>query len=252
MGSDEGLGHPGDGEGPARPVAVDPFRISAMAVTNAEFARFVQGTGHVTDAERYGWSFVFESFVADASIAPAVSDASWWRQVTGATWRHPFGPDSDLTARSDHPVVHVSWRDAVTYATWAGGRLPTEAEWEYAARGGLERRRYPWGDEFPSGVQARANIFQGVFPHHDTGEDGWIGTAPVDAYEPNGLGLYNTVGNVWEWTLDRAIPSGRVTKGGSFLCHDSYCSRYRCAARSRNDEDSTTQNLGFRLAADSA
>lgn len=252
MGSDEGLGHHGDGEGPVRTVAVDAFRISRTAVTNAEFGSFVDETGHVTDAERFGWSFVFQGLIDPGLLAsaPPVPGTPWWRRVDNAAWRQPEGPGSDVSDRLDHPVVHVSWRDANAYAVWAGGRLPTEAEWEYAARGGLEGCRYPWGDDFPTGASARANIFEGEFPTHDTGDDGWRGSAPVTAYGPNGFGLYNTVGNVWEWTADRAVPTGRVTKGGSFLCHDSYCNRYRCAARSRNDEDSTTQNLGFRLAAD--
>lgn len=250
MGSDEGLGHHGDGEGPVRPVTVGPFRIGVTAVSNAEFARFVAATGHVTDAERFGWSYVFVGLLdpALAESSPQVPGTPWWRQVAGASWKYPAGPGS--VAIDDHPVVHVSWNDAGTYADWAGGRLPSEAEWEFAARGGLSQARYPWGDDFPTGDAAKANVFEGEFPAHSTGR--WPGTAPVDAFDPNGFGLYNTVGNTWEWTADRAIPSGRVTKGGSFLCHDSYCSRYRCAARSRNDEDASTQNLGFRLAADPA
>ena len=249
MGSDEGLGHHGDGEAPVRPVTVGRFQIADTPVTNAQFARFVDATGHVTEAESAGWSFVFVGLLdrAVAESSPAVVGAPWWRRVRGASWARPEGGASDARDRADHPVVHVSWNDANAYAGWAGARLPTEAEWELASRGGLEGKRYPWGDDLPTGAAGRANIFEGVFPTENTGE--WKSTAPVRAYPPNGFGLYQTVGNVWEWTSDRAMPTGRVTKGGSFLCHDSYCNRYRCAARSRNDEDSSTQNLGFRLAA---
>ncbi|TFV92958.1 formylglycine-generating enzyme family protein [Blastococcus sp. CT_GayMR20] len=252
MGSDEDR-YPEDGESPPRPVTVDAFRIAAHTVTNADFARFVQATGYGTTAEREGWSFVFAGLLPD-DHAPtrAVVEAPWWRQVHGATWLHPEGPASHVDGRSDHPVVHVSWIDARAFCSWAGGRLPSEAEWEYAARGGLERRRYPWGDELTPGGEHRMNVFQGRFPGTDTGEDGFAGTAPVDAFLPNGYGLYNATGNVWEWTADRfgpGRPGQRVTRGGSYLCHDSYCWRYRCAARSGNTPDSSAGNIGFRMAA---
>jgi formylglycine-generating enzyme required for sulfatase activity len=251
-GSDEDR-YPQDGESPPRMAHVDDFRIAAHTVTNADFARFVAATGYGTTAEREGWSFVFAGLLPDAfPPTRAVVGAPWWRQVHGATWLHPEGPASDLDGRSTHPVVHVSWIDAREFCRWAGGRLPSESEWEYAARGGLERRRYPWGDELTPGGEHRMNVFQGRFPETDTGEDGFAGTAPVGAFPPNGYGLYNATGNVWEWTADRfgpGRPGQRVTRGGSYLCHDSYCWRYRCAARSGNTPDSSAGNIGFRMAA---
>jgi formylglycine-generating enzyme required for sulfatase activity len=258
---------PSDGEGPARRVVVNAFAIDCAAVDNSRFARFVDATGYVTDAERFGWSFVFWLFLPD-DFPPtrAVAAAPWWRQVEGASWRHPEGPQSTLAAREDHPVVHVSWNDAAAFASWAGKRLPTEAEWEAAARGGLEGKRYPWGDELTPGGEHRCNIWQGEFPLKNTGDDGYVGTAPVRAFPPNGFGLYNTVGNVWEWCADwftarhdttlvvdpRGPSRGteRVTKGRSYLCHESYCNRYRVAARSQNAPDDSTGNIGFRCAKD--
>jgi formylglycine-generating enzyme len=253
MGSDEDR-YPGDGESPSRPAHVDAFRIAPCTVTNTDFAAFVAATGYGTTAEREGWSFVFGGLLpGDSPPTRAVVQAPWWRQVHGSDWRHPEGPRSDLDGRSDHPVVHVSWLDARAFCRWAGGRLPSETEWEYAARGGLERRRYPWGDELTPGGEHRMNVFQGRFPEEDTGDDGFVGTAPVRAFTPNGYGLYNSTGNVWEWTADRfgpGRPGQRVTRGGSYLCHDSYCWRYRCAARSGNTPDSSAGNIGFRMAAD--
>jgi formylglycine-generating enzyme len=253
MGSDEDR-YPEDGESPARRVSVDGFRIAARAVSNADFARFVAATRYGTTAEREGWSFVFAGLLAD-DFPPtrAVVEAPWWRQVPGATWLHPEGPASGLRDRSDHPVVHVSWIDARAYCRWAGGRLPSETEWEYAARGGLEGQRYPWGNELTPGGEHRMNVFQGRFPGMNTAEDSFAGTAPVDAFPPNAYGLHNATGNVWEWTADRfgpGRPGQRVTRGGSYLCHDSYCWRYRCAARSGNTPDSSAGNIGFRMAAD--
>jgi formylglycine-generating enzyme required for sulfatase activity len=252
MGSDEER-YAADGEGPARSVHVDGFAIAAHTVSNAEFDRFVTATGYTTTAERERWSFVFGGLLpADFPPTRAAAHAPWWRQVYGATWQHPEGPASDVLGRRDHPVVHVSWVDARAYCRWAGGRLPAEAEWEYASRGGLEGHRYPWGDELTPGGEHRMNVFQGEFPTRDTGEDGFAGTAPVDAFPPNGFGLHNTTGNVWEWCADRfrVGSADRVMRGGSYLCHHSYCWRYRCAARSANTADSSAGNIGFRMAAD--
>ncbi|XP_044518763.1 formylglycine-generating enzyme [Gracilinanus agilis] len=258
-----------DGEGPARRVRINSFYMDLYEVSNAEFERFVNSTGYVTEAEKFGDSFVFDSMLSDqvkSDIHQAVAAAPWWLPVKGANWRHPEGPDSSILHRQDHPVLHVSWNDAVAYCTWAGKRLPTEAEWEYSCRGGLENRLFPWGNKLQPKGQHYANIWQGEFPVSNTGEDGYQGTAPVTAFPPNGYGLYNIVGNAWEWTSDwwtvhhsadetldpKGPPSGsdRVKKGGSYMCHKSYCYRYRCAARSQNTPDSSASNLGFRCAAD--
>jgi formylglycine-generating enzyme required for sulfatase activity len=233
MGSEDPDSHPADGEGPVRPVTVAPFAIGATAVTVEQFGAFVAATGHVTDAERFGWSFVFAGLLPDDHPPTrAMASAPWWRQVHGASWRD--GPP-------DHPAVHVSLPDAEAYCTWAGGRLPQEAEWEFAARGGLEGKRFPWGDELTPGGAWRCNIWQGDFPTHNTLEDGWLGTAPADAFEPNAFGLHNCSGNVWEWC------AGGWMRGGSYLCHDSYCNRYRVAARTSATPDSTSGNTGFRI-----
>jgi formylglycine-generating enzyme required for sulfatase activity len=267
MGSAEPGRFPADGEGPARNVSVSPFEISCHAVTNAQFGEFVRETGYTTDAERFGRSFVFEMLVQPElrqEIGRVVADTPWWIPVPHAYWAQPEGPHSTVLECLDHPVVHVSWNDAMAYCTWAHARLPTEAEWEFAARGGLDRKIYPWGDELLPAGRHRCNIWQGQFPTINTAEDGFIGTAPANAYEPNGYGLFCVVGNVWEWCEDFFSPGyhrttasvdpinieptvSRSLRGGSFLCHDSYCNRYRVAARSSNTPDSSASNIGFRV-----
>jgi formylglycine-generating enzyme len=251
MGSDDDDANPGDGEGPVRSVGIGGFEIDPVAVSNQRFAEFVADTGHVTDAERYGWSFVFGGLLPDEfPDTSGVAAAPWWRQVFGASWSHPEGPQSSVDDRPDHPAVHVSWRDADAFCRWAGLRLPTEAEWEYAARGGLAQKRYPWGDELEPNGEHAMNIWQGRFPSENTLDDGYLGTCPVDEYRPNDHGLHNMSGNVWEWCADRFAPTGpaRVIRGGSYLCHDSYCNRYRVAARSSNTPDSSLGHTGFRCA----
>ncbi len=257
---------PVDGEYPPRSVKVRAFSIEPFAVTNEAFAAFVAETDYLTEAERFGWSYVFAALLPkDHPPTQAVVGAEWWRKVEGACWKHPEGLRSEIDARLRHPVVHVSWHDARAYAAWAGGRLPTEAEWEYAAAGGFARKRFPWGEEEPTDDGPfRCNIWQGVFPRLNTTADGFAGTAPVDAFEPNGAGLYNMVGNTWEWCADpfraRSLSrhahaaerqvrgaAQRVMKGGSYLCHRSYCYRYRISGRAGNTPGSTTGHLGFRI-----
>jgi formylglycine-generating enzyme required for sulfatase activity len=268
MGSTDAWAYPDDGEGPTRQVELSPFRIDAVCVSNDRFSRFVDATGYATDAERFGASFVFGGLLpADFPPTRGVVGAEWWREVPGADWRHPEGPGSDLEGRGDHPAVHVSWADADAYCSWSGLRLPTEAEWEYAARGGLSDQPFPWGAEREPDGEHRMNVWQGSFPDANTRADGYLGTAPVHAFPPNGFGLYNVTGNVWEWTGDRwstrwdaasvvRDPRGpdegdrRALRGGSYLCHDSYCRRYRVSARMANTPDSSSGNTGFRCAAD--
>ncbi|MDF1871262.1 formylglycine-generating enzyme family protein [Vannielia sp.] len=258
-----------DFDTPRRKVRLSPFRISATACTNAEYARFIQATGYRTVAEIEGWSYVFHLLLDDASRFPqSPSGLPWWRRVDNACWSAPEGPGSDVAGREDHPVVHVAWFDALAYCTWAGLDLPTEAQWEFAARGGLTHKKFPWGNAMLPKGQHAMNTWQGRFPTENTEDDGYLGTAPVNAFSPNGFGLFNTCGNVWEWARDRYAPhppSGpfplqdplgacegraRVQRGGSYLCHVSYCDRYHVHSRTRNDADSSTGNAGFRVALD--
>jgi sulfatase modifying factor 1 len=270
MGTEDGEGFPTDGEGPVRNVKLKPFYIDACTVSNADFYTFVQATGYKTEAETFGWSFVFHLLVSEqvaSKVTQVVQGSPWWLNVEGAYWKYPEGVDSTIVDRMDHPVVHISWNDALAFCKWAGKRLPTEAEWEYAARGGLEKMRYPWGDLLKPDAEYRCNIWQGKFPVKNNASDGYMATAPVKSFQPNGFGLYNVSGNVWEWCGDwfsstfhikgpRENPQGpsngaaKVLRGGSYLCHKSYCNRYRVAARSSNTPDSSTGNIGFRCVAD--
>lgn len=256
-----------DGEAPFRKSKLKPFRMDATTVTQDRFADFVDATGYVTEAERLGDSFVFSGLATKGALkSPSVPGTPWWLMVKGANWRAIYGPRSEANADPLHPVVHVSWNDANAFATWAGGRLPSEAEWEHAARGGQGDVRFPWGDTEPNDIDHfPCNIWQGRFPDQNLCRDGFMGTAPVRSFAPNPYGLYNMVGNVWEWTSQpfkvtslkknaRRVHGGKVgfktIKGGSFLCHPSYCYRYRIAARSATSPDSAMSHQGFRLVYD--
>lgn len=267
MGCDRGEGFVADGEGPVRRITLGAFAIGATPVTNAQFDHFVHATGYITDAELVGSSFVFRA--PERSATGRLMPMDWWSEDPAASWRTPTGNSAAAQALPDHPVVHVSWNDAAAFSSWVGGRLPTEAEWECAARGGLVGARFPWGDELIPEGEWRCNIWQGDFPFGNDEDDGFAGTSPVRNYPPNDFGLYDVSGNVWEWCQDWfglqhvshgrkagsemnpvGPPGGdcRVTRGGSFLCHDSYCNRYRVAARSGSPPLSTAANLGFRVA----
>jgi sulfatase modifying factor 1 len=297
VGNDSDLGRPD--EKPAHRVRVDGFWMDATEVTNAQFGAFVEATGHVTTAEKPvdleeimkqmppGTAIPPKErlvpgalvFTPTSGPVPLIDFSQWWRWTPGANWRHPEGPESSIDGKDDHPVVQVSWDDAVAYARWAGKRLPTEAEWEFAARGGLEGKPYVWGEDPFSDKQPQANIWQGRFPYKNTASDGHERTAPVKSYPANGYGLYDMAGNVWEWCGDwyqidlyrhRAgeglivNPTGpeksfdprqpysplRVQKGGSFLCNDSYCTRYRPSARHGCTPDTGMSHIGFRCVLD--
>lgn len=270
MGTDDSF-YPTDGESPSRSVWVDEFKISKFAVTNSEFAAFVNSTGYITEAETYGWSYVFNGFINEVTVSKqvkgVVSAAPWWLAIDGAHWFTPYGDSSTVENLLDHPVVHVTHNDALEFCKWSGYKLPTEAQWEKASRGGLVSNLYPWGNELFASDGHNTNIWQGEFPHLNTKDDGFFGTAPVNSFKPNKFGLYNTVGNVWEWTNDfwsarwhiqstqqtrknplgpKKISGNKVLKGGSFLCHDSYCFRFRNSARTYNSPNTSTSHIGFR------
>jgi formylglycine-generating enzyme required for sulfatase activity len=270
---------------PVHRVTVRGFWMDRTEVTNAQFEAFVKASGYGTVAERKpDIAGVSPEKLVPGSIVftpPSVGRVdlrapySWWSYVPGANWRHPEGPGSDLAGRESHPVVHIAWEDALAYAAWAGKRLPTEAEWEYAARGGLEQKRYTWGDELKPHGRWMANVWQGRFPQENTLEDGYARTAPVGSYPANGYGLFDMAGNVWEWcqdwyrpdyyatspsenprgpesSFDPAEPQTpkRVQRGGSFLCSDLYCERYVAAGRGKGEPQSSAAHLGFRCVKD--
>lgn len=295
MGTESELGRPE--EKPAHRVRVDGFWMDQTEVTNAQFRRFIEATGYTTTAERTPTPDEILSQMPPGTKVPAaemlvagalvfqmtdgpveLSDyTKWWHWTPGANWQHPEGPESNLDGREHHPVVHVSWDDATAYAKWAGKRLPTEAEWEFAARGGLASQPYVWGNERPTEKRIFANIWQGEFPYRNTTEDGYVRTAPVMSFKANGFGLYDMAGNVWEWCQDlyradlyssrantkltenpigppsskdprNPYSRSRAQRGGSFLCNDSYCSRYRPSARHGLAPDTGMSHVGFRCA----
>ena len=271
MGTESDAGFPADGEGPVREVRIDAFYMDVHPVTNERFEEFARESGYRTEAEKFGWSFVFHKQLPREKYGELVDDTvaghEWWCKVSGADWRHPEGARFRCHRTNGLPVTQVSWKDAAAYGRWAGKRLPTEAEWEYVARGGLEQRMYPWGDELTPDGRHLCNVWQGKFPEHDTAEDGYAGPCPVEAFAANGYGIFSITGNVWEWCSDwwdpqyhvlatRTNPVGppsgisKVIRGGSYLCHESYCNRYRVAARTSNTPDSATTNLGFRCVRD--
>ncbi len=270
LGADDSF-YPTDGENPSRSVWLDEFKISQFSVTNLEFAAFVEATSYKTEAEIYGWSYVFNGFIdettASKQVAGVAASAPWWLAIEGAFWFKPYGNSQTVEGFLNHPVVHVTHNDSLEFCKWSGYKLPTEAQWEKASRGGLEAKLYPWGDDLLNGGEHQTNIWQGEFPRLNTKDDGYSGTAPVNSYAPNGFGIYNTVGNIWEWTADfwsarwhipqneetRKNPSGppkisgnKVLKGGSFMCHASYCYRYRNSARTFSSPNTSTSHIGFR------
>ncbi|MEN0651758.1 MULTISPECIES: formylglycine-generating enzyme family protein [Hyphobacterium] len=253
MGSERGYPE----EAPEREVSVGAFALTTHEITNADFSRFVEATGYVTVAERapdpaLHTDIPREALVAGSAVfVPPTGAEYWWQFVPGASWQAPEGPGSDISDRADHPVVHVAYDDVLAYANWVGGRLPTEAEWEFAARGGLEQAIYAWGDTPPHEGTPRANTWQGLFPVINDADDGYIGSAPVGEFDANGYGLHDMTGNVWEWVAapDRQSNMGLI-KGGSFLCSDNFCRRFRPSANQPQELDFSTNHIGFRVAFD--
>lgn len=269
MGAHDNEGNPD--EYPKRKVKVAGFWMDATEVTNAQFRKFVEATGYITTAERNvvweelkkqlpaGTPRPHDSLLKASSLvftppsqAVALDDVSqWWSWRRGADWKHPQGPESNINGKDDHPVVHISWDDAVAYCKWAGKRLPTEAEWEFAARGGKQGQKYPWGNEDPSAGKPKANTWQGSFPHHNLNADGFYGAAPVRSFAPNGYGLYDMAGNVWEWCADWYEGSQmKIVRGGSFMCNASYCKGYRVSAKMKTSPDTGLEHTGFRCVKD--
>ncbi|WP_372648010.1 formylglycine-generating enzyme family protein [Draconibacterium sp.] len=297
MGADNDQARPD--EYPKHPVKVNGFWMDEHEVTNAQFKKFVDETGYITEAEKdIDWEVMKTQvppgtarppaemlkagsmvFTPPSQAVPLNDISQWWSWVVGANWKHPEGPESTIFGRENHPVVHICWNDAVAYCKWAGKRLPTEAEWEFAARGGLENNIYPWGNEHIEDGSPKANSWNGHFPNINTQRDGHFATAPVKSYEPNFYGLYDMAGNVWEWTADwydqvyyKSLPTDEITvdpkgpeksndarnpydkrktiRGGSFLCNDSYCSSYRVAARMPGEINTGISHTGFRCVLD--
>lgn len=256
-------------EYPLKDIKLKGFWIDETEVTNAQFAAFVKATGYITLAERKpDWEEIkkqvppgtpkpAEEMLQAASLtfsppqkAVDLNDVSqWWSWTPGADWKHPQGPNSHIKGKEHYPVTQVSWTDAKAYADWAGKRLPTEAEWEYAARGGLKGKKYPWGDEDPLVGKPKANTWQGNFPYLDSKTDGFGSTSPVKSFNPNGYGLYDMAGNVWEWTSDWYNEQEKTVRGGSFMCHSSYCKGYRVSSKMKSTPDTGLENTGFRCVA---
>lgn len=268
-------GFDSDNEGPPVELSMPDFYMSETTVTNEMFYHFMMGTGYLTEAERLGTSFVFQDLIKEENqekVNAMATGMTWWLDVEDVNWRKPEGPGSSITDKMAHPVVHITWNDAMAYCRWVGGRLPTEAEWEVAARGGHPGNEYQWGDELTPNGEHFANIWQGEFPHNNTGEDGYIATAPAADFFQNDYGIRQMTGNVWEWCLNPSRIDlkefnekttenfmeeiethemrNMATRGGSFLCHDSYCTRYRVAARNGNSANSASSNIGFRYVVD--